>query len=336
MAVAQKHSPVSQAPFMSACSHNGRADSKPMAISTITSPGNSSSLCSQDGRSTSEANSPRSSSSSLSPYCLQTVSSDATPTVKLHTSSSVSHTLPSYRTPSFSSIQNPNNDPSKNFSLHRRSSSLVINGISNNNNDNTTSSLFRDSSHHHQQPSYAATSPTPQPHYAAPLMPLSPEEDGSLTRNQQSAPLSLQERRRRNKAASAKYRAKKNQQHGEMRGLIASLTRENELLQRQLENLSHENNRLKATCDRLRGKILAGRMLKKMLSAAADHSASANGHQPSIQQMQRLEEEDMDFDEDDVKDLGPPQSATTLLLRSAREETECLNTAVASNRQMST
>ncbi|KAI9468916.1 MAG: hypothetical protein EXX96DRAFT_589717 [Benjaminiella poitrasii] len=81
-----------------------------------------------------------------------------------------------------------------------------------------------------------------------------------------SAPLSLQERRQRNKAASAKYRAKKNQQHGEMRALISSLTKENDLLQRQLETARQENNRLKTTCDRLRGKILAEKMLKKLLN----------------------------------------------------------------------
>ncbi|KAI9318688.1 hypothetical protein BX666DRAFT_1836446, partial [Dichotomocladium elegans] len=63
--------------------------------------------------------------------------------------------------------------------------------------------------------------------------------------------LSLQERRQRNKAASAKYRAKKNQQHSEMRALISTLTKENEILSRQFEHLRRENIRLKATCDRL-------------------------------------------------------------------------------------
>ncbi|KAI8877460.1 hypothetical protein K501DRAFT_148047, partial [Backusella circina FSU 941] len=76
---------------------------------------------------------------------------------------------------------------------------------------------------------------------------------------------SLQERRQRNKAASAKYRAKKNQQQGEMRTLISSLTKENELLQRQVDHVRRENNRLKTTCDQLRGKMLAEKMLKKLL-----------------------------------------------------------------------
>jgi hypothetical protein len=80
-----------------------------------------------------------------------------------------------------------------------------------------------------------------------------------------SAPLSLHERRLRNKTASAKYRAKKNQQHGEMRAMINSLTKENELLLRQLDHVQHENNHLKSTCDRLRGKLMAQKMLKQYL-----------------------------------------------------------------------
>ncbi|KAI7894118.1 uncharacterized protein EV154DRAFT_394053, partial [Mucor mucedo] len=79
---------------------------------------------------------------------------------------------------------------------------------------------------------------------------------------------SLHERRLRNKTASAKYRAKKNQQHGEMRSMIASLTKENELLLRQLDHVQHENGHLKTTCDRLRGKIMAQKMLKQYLVEA--------------------------------------------------------------------
>ncbi|KAG2225545.1 hypothetical protein INT45_013656 [Circinella minor] len=81
-----------------------------------------------------------------------------------------------------------------------------------------------------------------------------------------TTPLSLQERRERNKAASAKYRAKKNLQHGEMKSVINSLTRENELLQRQLDHIRQENNHLKATCDRIRGKMMAEKMLKRMMA----------------------------------------------------------------------
>ncbi|KAI8888905.1 hypothetical protein K501DRAFT_162014, partial [Backusella circina FSU 941] len=78
-------------------------------------------------------------------------------------------------------------------------------------------------------------------------------------------PLSLHERRQRNRASSARYRAKKNQQHGEMRLFISSLTKENDLLKRQLSRVKGENDRLKGNCDRLRGKLVAEKMLKKFL-----------------------------------------------------------------------
>jgi regulator of replication initiation timing len=77
--------------------------------------------------------------------------------------------------------------------------------------------------------------------------------------------LSLQERRQRNKTASAKYRAKKNQQHHEMRSVIHSLTKENDVLLRQLEQVKSENRQLKYVCDKLRSKMMAEKMLKKML-----------------------------------------------------------------------
>ncbi|KAI8879885.1 hypothetical protein K501DRAFT_156380, partial [Backusella circina FSU 941] len=77
---------------------------------------------------------------------------------------------------------------------------------------------------------------------------------------------SLQERRLRNKTASAKYRAKRNQQHSEMRALIDSLTKENELLLRQLENVQFENVHLKDTCDKLRGKLMAQQIIKQYLN----------------------------------------------------------------------
>ena len=115
----------------------------------------------------------------------------------------------------------------------------------------------------HSLPSSSLTSPQreyhPYLHNSKPTaLPTSPSL--SIT-----TPLSLQERRERNKAASAKYRAKKNLQHGEMKSVIASLTRENELLQRQLEHIKQENNQLKATCDRIRGKMMAEKMLKRMM-----------------------------------------------------------------------
>ncbi|KAI8876982.1 hypothetical protein K501DRAFT_307448 [Backusella circina FSU 941] len=78
-------------------------------------------------------------------------------------------------------------------------------------------------------------------------------------------PLTLQERRLRNKAASAKYRHKKNQQQNEMQTMISHLSEQNRVLERQLEELRVENDRLKSTADKLRGNIVAKRMLKKWI-----------------------------------------------------------------------
>ncbi|KAI8328989.1 hypothetical protein BC941DRAFT_329068, partial [Chlamydoabsidia padenii] len=82
----------------------------------------------------------------------------------------------------------------------------------------------------------------------------------------ENGPLSLHERRIRNKTASAKYRAKKNQQYHEMRSMILSLTKENDVLIRQFEQLKADNRYLKSECDKFRSKMLAARMLKKMLN----------------------------------------------------------------------
>ncbi|KAL9552118.1 hypothetical protein MBANPS3_003925 [Mucor bainieri] len=102
-------------------------------------------------------------------------------------------------------------------------------------------------------------------------------------------PLTLQERRQRNKAASAKYRAKKNQQHGEMRMLISSLTKENDLLQRQLDHVRRDNDKLKVTCDKLRGKMMAEKMLKKLLHSDLQGFVD--------------DEDDEDDDDDDMDNL---------------------------------
>ncbi|KAG0162658.1 hypothetical protein DFQ28_000925 [Apophysomyces sp. BC1034] len=118
-----------------------------------------------------------------------------------------------------------------------------------------------------------------------------------------TSPLSLQERRQRNKAASAKYRAKKNQQHGEMRTMIGSLTKENELLQRQLDQIRRENSRLKTTCDRLRGKMMAEKMLKRMLGRNPVENVEPKSlfHHPPDHHLQTMKrfEEDIEFEEEE-------------------------------------
>ncbi|KAI8971245.1 hypothetical protein BDB01DRAFT_730859 [Pilobolus umbonatus] len=105
---------------------------------------------------------------------------------------------------------------------------------------------------------------------------MSLEDDEELMDEHDSSqpPLTLQERRLRNKAASAKYRQKKNQQQNEMRLMIGKLSEQNAVLERQLEEIRMENERLKATTDRLRGKMVAKKMLKKLIGrqSTADKS----------------------------------------------------------------
>ena len=124
-------------------------------------------------------------------------------------------------------------------------------------------------------------------------------------------PLSLQERRQRNKAASAKYRAKKNQQHGEMRSLIASLTKENELLLRQLDHIKRENSRLKSTCDRLRGKKVAANILKRFLSSGHNGNRKSNNNATTNEALEQFEmdedEEEYELDDLMVDPQQPPQ-----------------------------
>ncbi|KAI8881033.1 hypothetical protein K501DRAFT_286571 [Backusella circina FSU 941] len=91
-----------------------------------------------------------------------------------------------------------------------------------------------------------------------------------------SPPLTLQERRLRNKAASAKYRQKKNQQQNEMRMMISRLSEQNAVLERQLQELRLENDRLKATTDKLRGNIVAKKMLKKWIGKQSSNDCKYN------------------------------------------------------------
>jgi cell shape-determining protein MreC len=59
-------------------------------------------------------------------------------------------------------------------------------------------------------------------------------------------PMSLDERRKRNKAASAKYRAKKQIQISQMSSEISLLTEENTDLQKRLRQVRDDNERLRA------------------------------------------------------------------------------------------
>nr|CAG8558885.1 2292_t:CDS:2 [Entrophospora candida] len=76
-------------------------------------------------------------------------------------------------------------------------------------------------------------------------------------------PLSLQERRERNKVASAKYRAKKHKQNVEMNFAINELKQENNTLKRQVDELKLENHDLKDLIDKLKSKLVEGKILKR-------------------------------------------------------------------------
>ncbi|KAK3816879.1 MAG: hypothetical protein J3R72DRAFT_460949, partial [Linnemannia gamsii] len=77
-------------------------------------------------------------------------------------------------------------------------------------------------------------------------------------------PLSTHDRRERNKAASAKYRAKKHHQSGEMRGQISVLQDQNNVLTRQLQESRTENTSLKNTIEKLRGRLVAEKVLRRL------------------------------------------------------------------------
>ncbi|KAI8384636.1 uncharacterized protein BYT42DRAFT_563152 [Radiomyces spectabilis] len=111
--------------------------------------------------------------------------------------------------------------------------------------------------------------------------------------------LSLGERRQRNKIASAKYRAKKNQQQGEMRSMIIAMSKENEVMARQLDQLCQENTRLKAMCDKLRGKMMAQKMLKQFLN----HTSSAHT-QANPSQADTIFEQDMDLSNSEEEEMA--------------------------------
>lgn len=117
------------------------------------------------------------------------------------------------------------------------------------------------------------------------------EEDDDMAH----LPLTLQERRLRNKAASAKYRQKKNQQQNDMRVMIGRLSEQNAVLERQLQELRLENDRLKTTADKLRGKLVAKKMLKKWIGK----------HHYSTPDSALLAAMSDDEDDDDLESIEP-------------------------------
>ncbi|KAG2215743.1 hypothetical protein INT46_003955 [Mucor plumbeus] len=218
--------------------------SKPMAISSITSPVGRSKETAAAVSATTGAEYDINNSPSLtcaSSSTLSTQSETATPPTAGSRSSKSESSSPTSRT--FSNYSSSNSFPG---SPNQNNNSLIM------------ARNTRSNSNSLPQPPIITPSFYHQYHYGS-------SSNNSKENNTVPAPLSIHERRLRNKTASAKYRAKKNQQHGEMRAMISSLTKENELLLRQLDHIQHENSHLKTTCDRLRGKIMAQKMLKQYL-----------------------------------------------------------------------
>ncbi|KAI9266102.1 hypothetical protein BY458DRAFT_512662 [Sporodiniella umbellata] len=60
------------------------------------------------------------------------------------------------------------------------------------------------------------------------------------------------EKRERNKAASAKYRIKKNMEYREMRNTIQKITTKNQVLETQLQKLREENRELRLISDQIK------------------------------------------------------------------------------------
>ena len=99
---------------------------------------------------------------------------------------------------------------------------------------------------------------------------------------------SLEERRQRNKEASAKYRQRKNTQQHEMRNTICQLSDRNAMLERQLQEVKQENQQLRATADKLRGKLVASRLLDQWMQK-----------HPNTQPVD-MSQVDVDSDDDDA------------------------------------
>ncbi|GAB5589892.1 hypothetical protein Unana1_04792 [Umbelopsis nana] len=104
-----------------------------------------------------------------------------------------------------------------------------------------------------------------------------PQVTPSATRYAQDIPLSLAERRQRNKAASAKYRAKKHAATAQMSQQINELFEENARLQQQLDDAQKETQRLEDRCEELQ------RHLSRSSSAyhndAGDEASSSSPHE---------------------------------------------------------
>ncbi|KAL9543028.1 hypothetical protein PS6_009498 [Mucor atramentarius] len=185
-------------------------------------------------------------------------------------SSSHSDTITPPTAGSSSSKSGSSSPPSRTFSNYSSSSNYSFPGSPNQGNSNLLlAKNTRSNSTSVPQPPIITPSFYHPYHYGS-------GSNSSSNNSGAQPPLSIHERRLRNKTASAKYRAKKNQQHGEMRAMISTLTKENELLLRQLDHIQHENSHLKATCDRLRENEQQQQQQQKQMSMNQSHQQPPN------------------------------------------------------------
>lgn len=68
-------------------------------------------------------------------------------------------------------------------------------------------------------------------------------------------------------------------------------------MSRQLEHMRRENSRLKVTCDRLRGKKVAAKILKQLL---ASKSSQAEAYGPLQFDLNEEDDDDEDHDADEM------------------------------------
>lgn len=133
-------------------------------------------------------------------------------------------------------------------------------------------------------------------------MSLSPPPSSANGSNPAEPALSASDRRERNKAASAKYRAKKHHQSGEMRTQITALQEQNNVVTRQLEECRAENALLKNQVEKLKGRLVAEKVLKRLREAGREKkrskaSGGAGHHQTTKVSAQDLTVSDSETDD---------------------------------------
>ncbi|KAF8939359.1 hypothetical protein BGZ58_009975 [Dissophora ornata] len=120
------------------------------------------------------------------------------------------------------------------------------------------------------------------------------------------APLSANDRRERNKAASAKYRAKKHYQSGEMRSQITVLQDDNNVLSRQLDECRAENASLKNLVEKLKGRLVAEKVLKRLREVGREKKRRGSSHGAGNHSSTKVSAHDLavsdDSESDDVVD----------------------------------